>query len=66
MAIDGTETTGSVTGGTGAGAPNVADQGSVTADWAESGFTDNVAYSGAIRTNLCHNMRLYYGTSGSC
>ena len=68
LAIDGAESTGSTTGSTTSGAPTwySSSASAVTEYEAESGFTDNVAFSGTIRTNLCHNMRLYYGTSGSC
>ena len=33
---------------------------------AEMGFSDNVVWSAGTRLALCHNMRLYWGTGGSC
>jgi hypothetical protein len=32
----------------------------------EGGFQDAAKWSGTVRTNLCHNQRLYWGTGGSC
>lgn len=34
--------------------------------FAEAGMQDNALWSGAVRTNLCHNQRLYWSTGGSC
>lgn len=65
--IDGTETTGTATGNTVADPVFFRGGGaSTTMEVAEMGFTDNVAFSPTVRTNLCHNMRARYGTSGSC
>jgi hypothetical protein len=65
--IDGTETTGTVTGNTAAGAPifTTAVSGQ-TVNHGEGGFIDNVAISSSVRTNLCHNQYLYWGTVTSC
>lgn len=60
--IDGTETTGTVTGSTTAGTAlffsNVASQ---TYDMTEGGIWDNIAFSSTQRANLCHNQFTYWG-----
>jgi hypothetical protein len=66
MAVDGSEAAGTATGNTGAGLVSTFGTASQTNYLNEIGFTDNVAFSGTVRTNLCHNMRLYYATAGSC
>lgn len=62
--VDGTETTGTTAGNTSAGVVHF--NGNTSVDESEWGFSDNVAWSGTVRTNLCHNGRLYYSTPGSC
>lgn len=64
--IDGSETTGSLTANTTAGAPVVGANSGTAMDWAEAGAWDNVAFTGTQRTNLCHNQFTYWGTSTSC
>ena len=32
----------------------------------EGGFADNALWSSGLRTSLCHNQRLYWGTPGTC
>jgi hypothetical protein len=72
MNVDGTETTFSMTMGSTASAPiaasNATAAGSDAAStkFGEGGFQDNVAWSSGTRTALCHNMRIYWGTGGSC
>jgi hypothetical protein len=66
--VDGTETTGTVTNNTGAAQLQYASRNpantSVYSN--EGGFSDNVAWTSGQRTSICHNMRLYWGTAGSC
>ncbi len=68
--IDGTETllgVGTQAGSTAAGPPSITLAGTFTKGYiGEDGFADNVAWSSGTRTALCHNMRLYWGTGGSC
>ncbi len=65
--IDGTETTGTTNAGdTTAGAPTMTGSTSPFLGSGEFGFTDNVTWTSGVRTSLCHNMRLYWGTGGSC
>lgn len=68
--IDGTSTTTTAgIGSTTAGKPEVIWAlafDTLTSQWAEAGFQDNTVWSGTIRTNLCHNQRLYWGTGGTC
>lgn len=67
LAVDGTETTGTNGANTTAGAIGTSlGVGSTTGEMSEFGFTDNVAFSPTVRTNLCHNLRLAYATSGTC
>lgn len=61
--VDGTETTGTATGNTTAGAPsgfggNTASTTAAT----ETGFIDNVSLSSGNRTSLCKNQQAYYGS----
>ena len=32
----------------------------------EGGFQDNALWSAGLRTSLCHNQLIYWGTGGSC
>lgn len=68
--IDGVEaTTTGAEGATVTDAPTVrwtSASATLTVEWAEGGFQDNTVWSGTIRTNLCHNQRLYWNTGGSC
>jgi hypothetical protein len=67
--LDGSETTGTTNApDTAAHAPrvNYANGSNLIVDVDEAGWKDGTAFSGALRTNLCHNMRLYWGTPGSC
>ncbi len=71
LSIDGTETTSPLTLGTTASQPftqNKATAGSATdnINFGEGGWQDNAVWSVSTRTALCHNMRLYWGTAGSC
>lgn len=67
MAVDGAENTGTSNIDVNPSAPFIND--SVfdgTTRFGEGGFEDNLAWSSTIRTNLCHNMRVYWSTGGSC
>lgn len=65
--LDGTTTSGTVTGNTAAGKPiAISDAESVTFNMVEGGFLDNVALSSTQLSNLCHNAYEYWGTGTSC
>lgn len=65
--IDGTETTGTATGNTTAGAPSILFNAGSGVDYeTEMGFSDNVAWSSGNRSSLCHNEYAYNGTGASC
>ena len=66
--VDGTETTGSITGVTSAGnIKTLAGASGSDFEWeTEAGYVDNVVISSGNRTSLCHNMHAYWGTSTSC
>lgn len=65
--VDGTETTGTATGSTTAG-NIIGFTGAALQNttYGELGVIDNVANSGTVRTNLCHNAFVYWGTATSC
>lgn len=61
--VDGTETTGTVTGNTTAGAiqfANANGTGATARSILEGGFLDNADFTGTQRTNLCKNTQAYY------
>lgn len=68
--IDGTEVTASaLAGSTAAQTPQISLSGAfatINMNWAEGGWQDNTLWNGTMRTNLCHNERLYWSTPGSC
>lgn len=68
--IDGTEaTTSALAGSTTAQTPQISMTGafgSLTVYWAEGGWQDNTLWDSTVRTGLCNNQRLYWGTPGSC
>lgn len=66
VAVDGTETTGSTTGNTTAGAPAFSGAASTTVNASEWGFIDNTVYSGTFRTALCHNANVRYALGLGC
>jgi len=62
--LDGTETTGSVTGVTVAGATRFARGATSTTNQVEeAGYLDNSTFSSGNRTSLCQNEQAYYGAS---
>lgn len=65
--IDGTETSGGQDGGGDLTQFQFANTGSSgTQKYAEGGISDNHAFTGTERTNLCHNQYSYWATSTSC
>lgn len=61
--VDGTEGTGTITGTTAAGGPQIEEiTANGTADSAEAGFLDNAFFSSGNRTSLCQNQQAYYGS----
>lgn len=67
MAVDGAETAGTSNTDVTVSAPHIMDAVfDGTTRFGEGGFQDNSVWSAGIRTNLCHNMRVYWGTGGSC
>jgi len=69
--IDGTETTGSTNGSAGGYTISDLSGRSTAANYYMKGQAgeyriDTAAYSSGNRTALCHNLRLYWSTAGSC
>ena len=65
--IDGTRTTGSLSGGNDNVAPSVMrTYGTIVAYFKEGGIVDAVAASAGTQTSLCHNQFTYWGTATSC
>ena len=62
LEIDGSNTTGTVTVITTAGAPGVAGAASATAEEMEAGFIDGTALNSTQITNLCRNEQAAYGS----
>ena len=63
LCIDGTCTTGTITGSTSAAPATVGYNNSATEGILEAGFLDNVALTSTQRTNLCRNAQLRWGAS---
>lgn len=61
LSIDGADTTGSVTGGVGAGTPSISG-GAGTCNWAESIVWDAYALTAGERATLTANQRSFFGT----
>ncbi len=72
ISIDGSDTTNSNVFSNVAGKPAAAGNSQAggvvdtTIHFGEGGVVDNVTWSSGTRTALCHNMRLYWGTGGTC
>ena len=64
--IDGTETTGTLTGSTSTGNIVIVTTAGSGSYQSEAGIWDNTAFSSGQRTNMCHNQYTYWGTSTSC
>ena len=65
--VDGTETTGTVTGNTSTGSPQAWSSNTTnTLEMTEGGAWDNINFSSGQRTAMCHNQYVYWGTGTSC
>lgn len=70
LKIDGSASTNTTaTVNTGAGKPKFPESASfatITMRVSEAGFTNSVGWNSTQETALCHNMRVYWSTGGSC